>query len=446
MALLATPLQVAPRGRRTRAPRCPAPRHAAGAPSSVVTDDSVPEGHAGLHEYLYGGGSEAEHAATAYNIREGEDDGSALVPLASWVEARELEKPLGVYAVYNSAKDIQYVGYSRNVVTACRAHLAKLGPEVAAHVRVMVFANKAMATRTHMEREVSHWVQAVGAPPPGNTEAGAADWDLDAGASRGGGGSGEELTAAERAAHEAKKLKLRKAMGENLADEVPGETLEQKARRLAMLKAVEGDDWSELIARQTSEALGEEDGAGGAAAARAEGGGEEPVVSPFEGGGAGGAAAAPAEQLELNVDNVEMVLEAVRPYLIADGGNISVKGLEGGVLSVELEGACGTCPSSTTTMKMGVERRLQEAFGDQLKEVVQVNALDTSASVASVDAHLDLLRPAIKNYGGSVEVLAVEGGKCELRFDGPKPLAAGIQSALKDKFPDIGEVVWHGLD
>ena len=63
-----------------------------------------------------------------------------------------------------------------------------------------------------------------------------------------------------------------------------------------------------------------------------------------------------------------------------------------------------------------------------------------------LDAHLDLLRPAIKNYGGSVEVLAVEGGTCELRFDGPKPLAAGIQSALKDKFPDIGEVVWHGLD
>lgn len=44
-------------------------------------------------------------------------------------------------------------------------------------------------------------------------------------------------------------------------------------------------------------------------------------------------------------------------------------------------GACGTCPSSTSTMKMGIERVLMEKFGDVLKEVVQVDKQDIGASV-----------------------------------------------------------------
>jgi len=47
---------------------------------------------------------------------------------------------------------------------------------------------------------------------------------------------------------------------------------------------------------------------------------------------------------------------------------------------------------------------LQNAFGDKVKEVKQVGAIDTSASVSSVNSHLDMLRPAIMSFGGSVEV------------------------------------------
>ena len=47
---------------------------------------------------------------------------------------------------------------------------------------------------------------------------------------------------------------------------------------------------------------------------------------------------------------------------------------------------------------------MQGAFGEALKEVRQVDAKDTSSSVLSVNSHLDMLRPAIKSYGGSVEV------------------------------------------
>ena len=49
----------------------------------------------------------------------------------------------------------------------------------------------------------------------------------------------------------------------------------------------------------------------------------------------------------------------VRPYLIADGGDVSVAAVEGGTVMLRLEGACGTCPSSTATMKMGIERALK---------------------------------------------------------------------------------------
>lgn len=52
---------------------------------------------------------------------------------------------------------------------------------------------------------------------------------------------------------------------------------------------------------------------------------------------------------------------------------------------------------------MGIERALRAAFGAALAEVQQVDAIDTSASVAAVDAHLDMLRPAIQSYGGSVQ-------------------------------------------
>lgn len=80
---------------------------------------------------------------------------------------------------------------------------------------------------------------------------------------------------------------------------------------------------------------------------------------------------------------------------------------------------------------------LQATFGEQLLEVQQVDQIDTSASVESVNNHLDMLRPAIQGYGGSVEVLAVDDGICEVKYEGPAPIGMGIQAAIKDKFPDI---------
>ena len=58
---------------------------------------------------------------------------------------------------------------------------------------------------------------------------------------------------------------------------------------------------------------------------------------------------------------VEKALDLVRPALQADGGNVELVNVsEDGVVSVKLTGACGSCPMSTMTLKMGVERVLKE--------------------------------------------------------------------------------------
>lgn len=145
-----------------------------------------------------------------------------------------------------------------------------------------------------------------------------------------------------------------------------------------------------------------------------------------------------AEQFELTPENVDKVLDAVRPYLIADGGNVDVVSVENGVVSLKLQGACGSCPSSTTTMNMGIERVLKEKFGDAVKEICQVQDEQTAeTTVEGVNRHLDILRPAIKNYGGSVEVLSVEGGVCMVKYVGPDSIGSGIKAAIKERFPDI---------
>ena len=72
--------------------------------------------------------------------------------------------------------------------------------------------------------------------------------------------------------------------------------------------------------------------------------------------------------LALTTDNVETVLDELRPYLISDGGNVELAEINGPIVKLRLQGACGSCPSSTMTLKMGIERRLRE----KIPEIVEV--------------------------------------------------------------------------
>ena len=62
----------------------------------------------------------------------------------------------------------------------------------------------------------------------------------------------------------------------------------------------------------------------------------------------------------LTMENVERTLDELRPYLMADGGNVEVVEIDGPIVKVRLQGACGSCPSSTMTLKMGIERKLRD--------------------------------------------------------------------------------------
>ena len=77
-------------------------------------------------------------------------------------------------------------------------------------------------------------------------------------------------------------------------------------------------------------------------------------------------------ELELET-KVRNVIEQIRPYLQADGGDISfVELTSDNVVNVELHGACGSCPFSRMTLKNGVEDAMKKAI-PEVKSVEAVN-------------------------------------------------------------------------
>jgi Fe-S cluster biogenesis protein NfuA len=72
------------------------------------------------------------------------------------------------------------------------------------------------------------------------------------------------------------------------------------------------------------------------------------------------------------LEKVKQVIDEIRPFLKADGGDVElVEVTEDGKVKLKLLGACGTCPMSTMTLKMGIEKRLKERV-PEVKEVVAV--------------------------------------------------------------------------
>lgn len=75
-------------------------------------------------------------------------------------------------------------------------------------------------------------------------------------------------------------------------------------------------------------------------------------------------------ELETKVRNV---IEQIRPYLQADGGDISfVELTSDNIVNVELHGACGSCPFSRMTLKNGVEDAMKKAI-PEVKSVEAIN-------------------------------------------------------------------------
>ena len=76
------------------------------------------------------------------------------------------------------------------------------------------------------------------------------------------------------------------------------------------------------------------------------------------------------------LDRVEAALDKIRPFLIADGGNVKVLEITDDMMvRIELEGACGTCPMSPMTMKAGIEEALKREV-PEIKGIEAVNVAE----------------------------------------------------------------------
>jgi len=156
----------------------------------------------------------------------------------------------------------------------------------------------------------------------------------------------------------------------------------------------------------------------------------EPIVSPFDSSSSSTTTTPVVEdELELTVENVEKVLDEMRPYLQSDGGNVRLAEIDGPIVRLELQGACGSCPSSSMTMKMGLERRLKERI-PEIAEVVQTIPDAPALTNENIETVLDGVRPFLSVAGGKISIQSLTGvGGLQpvitLKMDGT---AASLQS------------------
>ncbi|KMT03298.1 hypothetical protein BVRB_8g198390 [Beta vulgaris subsp. vulgaris] len=159
-----------------------------------------------------------------------------------------------------------------------------------------------------------------------------------------------------------------------------------------------------------------------------------------------GAVVSPTCVLPLTEENVEKVLDEVRPGLMADGGNVALHEIDGLVVVLKLQGACGSCPSSAMTLRMGIETRLRDKI-PEIMDVEQIQDTETGLELneENVEKVLAEIRPYLAGTGGGVlELDKIDDYVVNVRLSGP---AAGVMTVrvaltqkLREKIPSIAAV------
>ena len=70
---------------------------------------------------------------------------------------------------------------------------------------------------------------------------------------------------------------------------------------------------------------------------------------------------------QLTIENIEIVLNRIRPYLQVDGGDVEVVSIEDSIVKVRLLGACHSCPLNLMTLRAGIERTLMLEFPEIIR-------------------------------------------------------------------------------
>lgn len=308
-----------------------------------------------------------------------------------------------VYAILNSGYKssssdnwtpfCEHVGTTRNLEETLQGHFVEYGPERVAHVRALSFLF----------------------PNAGAMESVANDWRQEALSTAGGKSNFDPVLAAmELEDHDAGEY-------DDDDDDDDDAYFEMMAGAMAVSR-------SELAsARGIPEAEPKKD----------DDDDEADVVSPFD-QASKTYVSTNGGTLSFTRENVDKVLEEIRPYLISDGGNVSVERVDETTCDVylKLEGACGSCPSSTVTMQMGIERVLKENFSN-LGQVIQVEDEDDEDKPTEfqvVEREVDRIKPAIIAMGGKVDIVGLDAttGIVELKFQGVSKVRQGLELALLD--------------
>ncbi|MFO7300597.1 MAG: NifU family protein [Actinomycetes bacterium] len=100
--------------------------------------------------------------------------------------------------------------------------------------------------------------------------------------------------------------------------------------------------------------------------------------------------AKPGEGSEVDLEALKSALDYIRPAVQADGGDIVLKGVEGGRVELEMVGACGGCPLSMMTLKAGIERILTDRVPG-VTEVIAVSEGPTTLEEAATGIQLPSL-------------------------------------------------------
>ncbi|CAE7571728.1 NIFU2 [Symbiodinium sp. CCMP2456] len=162
-------------------------------------------------------------------------------------------------------------------------------------------------------------------------------------------------------------------------------------------------------------------------------------------------------KLSLTWDNVQEVLDELRPYLKSDGGDCKISDIQDSVVKLELIGACSSCSASSVTMKMGIEKTLKERI-PEISEVVAIDQeqeplTESGIEEAASEYVLNGIRPFLSVSGGSIEIFELvdgEDAKVVLKMVGPplKSMAVRVevQNRIKRKYPAVQNVGIVGED
>lgn len=240
-----------------------------------------------------------------------------VLPVAELLtEYDDLAKVQGVYAIQDDGGNVQYVGSSTTVASDVRRHLNKHGASVVNSVRIQTFANPNTETMDAYKLELIRQTSAKG-----NLED-AVQWD-DKVVVRGNDPVLDDRGKDSITASTSSSGKVIERLIEVVDADEDRKTAATAAARSG--GAIESPFATMGNEQQPDDQIRPDDG-------------DSYIIGPISSTG-----------LDLTKENVDKVLDEIRPYLIADGGNVAVVAIDDFTrsISLSLQGACGSCPSST---------------------------------------------------------------------------------------------------